>query len=173
MKQSQEKNNARLEAYLDGLLKANIPTLRKAMAIALKPIPETTIEKWSEENLYLPPEMTAEPGKYRMSRTPYIREICECLHPLSKYNEIVFVAAAQVSKTQLMINNIMFNIANAPANMLFGFSNDTQKDNFVQSRLNPFIDANPVIKEKIFSRRRGESGDTKNKKMFAVGQKNY
>ena len=163
------KNNGLLEEYLNNLLKSNYPVLEDALLNALKPIPETTIEEWSQENLYLPPEMTAEPGKYNMGRTPYIREICECLHPLSQYSEIIFVAAAQVSKTQLMINNIMFNIVNAPANMLFGFSNDTQKDNFVQSRLNPFFDANPAIKEKIFSKRRGESGDTKNKKMFAGG----
>lgn len=167
MRQSQ-RTNAKLEDYLQNLLRANYPVLRDALANAIKPIPETTIEKWSE-GLYLPQEMTSEYGQYRMSRTPYIREICECLHPLSPYNEVIFVAAAQVSKTQLMMNNIFFNIVNAPANMLFGFSNEKQKDNFVQSRLNPFIDANPQIKAKIFSKRRGESGDTKDKKMFAGG----
>ena len=121
MRQSQ-RTNAKLEDYLQNLLRANYPVLRDALANAIKPIPETTIEKWSE-GLYLPQEMTSEYGQYRMSRTPYIREICECLHPLSPYNEVIFVAAAQVSKTQLMMNNIFFNIVNAPANMLFGFSN--------------------------------------------------
>lgn len=169
MPQSQERSNEQLENYLNNLLKANCPVLRDALANAIRPIPETTIEEWSEATLYLPQEMSSEYGRYSMARTPYIREICESLHPLSKYNEVIFCASAQVGKTQLMINNIMFNIVNAPANMLFGFSNDTQKDNFVQSRLNPFIDANPEVKEKIFSKRRGESGDTKNKKMFAGG----
>lgn len=168
MMQSEARDNAKLEEYLDNLIKANYPTLQKAMAQAIKPIPETTIEEWSE-TLYLPLEMTSEMGRYSMARTPYIREICECLHPLSPYNEVVFVAAAQIGKTQLLLNNIMFNIVNAPANMLFGFSNDTQKTNFVQSRLNPFIDANPQIKEKIFSKRKGERGDTINRKMFSGG----
>ena len=139
------------------------------MAQAIKPIPEITIKEWCEDNLYLPVEMSSQYGKYDMGLTPYIAEICECLHPLSKYNEIVFVASAQVGKTQLMINNIFFNVVNAPSNMLFGFSNDEQKNNFVQSRLNPFIDANPKIKEKIFSKRKGEKGDTKSRKMFAGG----
>ena len=111
MRQSQ-RTNAKLEDYLQNLLRANYPVLRDALANAIKPIPETTIEKWSE-GLYLPQEMTSEYGQYRMSRTPYIREICECLHPLSPYNEVIFVAAAQVSKTQLMMNNIFFNIVNA------------------------------------------------------------
>lgn len=163
-----QKNSA-LEKYLDNLLKANYPVLQEALGNAIRPIPETTIKDWCEENLYLPQEMSSNYGKYDMGLTPYIAEICQCLHPLSQYNEIVFVAPAQIGKTQLMINNIFFNVVNAPANMLFGFSNDEQKNNFVQSRLNPFIDANAVIKDKIFSKRKNEKGDTKSKKMFAGG----
>ena len=162
-------NESAIEAYLNKLLKQNVPVLRKAMAQALRPIPETTIKDWSEQNLYLPREMTSREGKYDMSLTPYIAEICECLHPLSQYNEIIFMASAQSGKTQLMINNIMFNISNAPANMLFGFSNEEQKNNFVTSRLNPFIDANPVVKEKLFARRKGERGETRSRKSFAGG----
>lgn len=163
------QGNSALEKYLDNLLKANYPVLQEALGNAIKPIPEIAIKDWCEENLYLPMEMTSNYGRYDMGLTPYIAEICQCLHPLSHYNEIIFVAPAQIGKTQLMINNIFFNVVNAPANMLFGFSNDEQKNNFVQSRLNPFIDANPVIKDKIFSKRKGEKGDTKSKKMFAGG----
>ncbi len=164
-----QANESKLEQYLGTLLKRNIPVLREALATALKPIPEIKIKDWCEQNLYLPMEMTSRYGKYDMSLTPYMEEICECLHPLSPYNEVVLDAAAQVSKTQIMINVISFCLVNAPANMLFGFSNEEQKNNFVQSRLNPFIDANPIIKDKIFSKRKGEKGDTKSKKMFAGG----
>ena len=160
---------AKLEAYLDNLLLENKPVLLGNMAQAIKPIPEIKIKDWCEENLYLPKEMSARYGKYSMALTPYLDEICDCLHPLSQYNEIVWMASTQVSKTQLMVDVISFNMVNAPSNMLFGFSNDEQKTNFVQSRLNPFIDANPIIKEKIFSKRKGEKGDTKSRKMFAGG----
>lgn len=162
-----QSNN--LESYLHNLLKANYPVLREAMADSLKPIPEIKIKDWCEENLVLPVEMSSQRGRYSMAITPYIDEICDCLHPLSQYNEVIFMASSQIGKTQLMINVIFYDVVNAPANMLFGFSNDEQKNNFVQSRLNPFIDANDVIKNKIFSKRKNEKGDTKSKKMFAGG----
>ena len=154
---------------LDKIHKQNLETFKNALLEALKPVPNISIADWCESNLVLPPEMTAEPGAYSLERTPYLKEILDCLHPSSPYNEIVFYAGTQLGKTQALICAISYLVANAPANMLFGFSNKDQKNAFVQERLNPFIDANPVLKSKFIARRKNEKAEKQNSKSFAGG----
>ncbi len=49
------------------------------VADALRPDPDHTVTSWAEENVILSSASAAEPGPYRVSRTPYAREIQDCL----------------------------------------------------------------------------------------------
>jgi len=143
--------------------------LRELFLSALKPVPDISITEWAEQNIILPPKVTAEPGPFRIDRTPYLREIMDCLHPENPINEIIVWSGTQLGKTQSIFNSIMFNIVNAPAGMLFGFSNTEEMRKMIQNRFDPIVDANPMIRERIFAQRAGRSGDTLNFKDFPGG----
>jgi phage terminase large subunit GpA-like protein len=55
-----------------------IDTLLSAFFRGLKPDPILTVSEWADEFRMLP-STVAEPGKFRMSRTPYNKEIADHL----------------------------------------------------------------------------------------------
>jgi phage terminase large subunit GpA-like protein len=61
---------------------------------------------------------SAEPGRYRTSRTPYMREIMDALSPSDPAQRVVFMKAAQVGATEAGNNMIGFVISHAPGPML-------------------------------------------------------
>ena len=52
----------------------NIRELRKFLREAIKPVERIDVDEWAEKYGRLP-SSSAEPGKYRTDRTPYMREV--------------------------------------------------------------------------------------------------
>ena len=46
-----------------------------------KPDRILTVSEWADANITLSTKDSSEPGPYRTARTPYAREIMECLSP--------------------------------------------------------------------------------------------
>ena len=68
-----------------------------AFAAALQPDPELTISQWSDEYRVLSRVSAGEPGRWRTSRTPFLREIIDCLSPSSPYSRVAFMKPAQIT----------------------------------------------------------------------------
>jgi phage terminase large subunit GpA-like protein len=64
------------------------------------------------------PKDAAEPGPYRIDRTPPARRILQVLSPRHPAKRIVIKGASQMLKTQVSINALMAWAHRAPANML-------------------------------------------------------
>lgn len=142
--------------------------LTKQFLEAVKPTPLLSVSEFCDANLILP-SSNAESGRYRTSRTPYMREPMDAMGPSSHYRKIIFRAGTQVGKTQLILNNIDFYVVNMPSPMLFVFSNDGEGKKMVNTRIDPMIDCNPQLRERISSPKRGASGDTDKMKLFPGG----
>ena len=56
----------------------------------IRPDPILTVSEWADEHRVLPPQASAEPGPWRTARTPYLREIMDCLSVTSPIVEVVF-----------------------------------------------------------------------------------
>ena len=52
-----------------------------AMAEGFKPDPMLTVSEWADENRYLSSVASSEPGRWHTERTPYLKEIMDCLSP--------------------------------------------------------------------------------------------
>lgn len=70
--------------------------LKKVLANAVKPIPRMTVKEWANTYLKLP-STSAEPGKFKSSRTPYLEEVMECFTD-NNVSKIVVKSASQVGK---------------------------------------------------------------------------
>ena len=66
----------------------------------LEPEQEITVSEWADQHRYLSGKSSAEPGRWRTERTPYLREIMDELSPRSSTQRVVFMAGAQVGKTE-------------------------------------------------------------------------
>ena len=70
-----------------------------AFAAGLRPDPVLTVSEWADENRMLPSRASAEPGPWRTSRTPYLREIMDTLSVVDPTEMIVVMKGAQIGAT--------------------------------------------------------------------------
>lgn len=70
-----------------------------------RPPPKLTLSEWADSFRQLPRESAAEPGRWRTSRTPYAREPMDCVSD-ARVGDIVIKSAAQMLKTELLLNTI-------------------------------------------------------------------
>ena len=86
----------------------------RSLTDGLTPDPLMTVAEWADSYRILSGRAAAEAGKYRTSRTPYMREIMENLSPSSPVERVVFMKAAQTGATEAGNNFIGFVIHQAP-----------------------------------------------------------
>ena len=82
----------------------------RAWGNGLRPDPDLTVSEWADRHRMLSGRASAEPGRYRTVRTPYMREIMDRLSPGDAAQRIVFMKAAQVGATEAGNNWIGFAI---------------------------------------------------------------
>ena len=83
----------------------------------LEPEPQLTVSQWADRHRVLPTE-NAEPGPWRTSRVPYLREIMDALSTSSPVERVVFMKGAQTGGTEAALNAIGYWIAHAPGVIL-------------------------------------------------------
>ncbi len=66
----------------------------------LRPDPLLTVSEWADQFRMLSQTASAEPGRWRTDRTPYLREIMDCLSTSSGVEKVVFMKGAQVGGTE-------------------------------------------------------------------------
>ena len=71
-----------------------------AAASGVRPDPLLTISQWTDQYRTLSLRASAEPGPWRTDRTPYLREMMDCLSPSSPIERTVFMKGAQIGGTE-------------------------------------------------------------------------
>lgn len=96
---------------------------------------------WSDRYRFLPRETSAEFGRWRTSRFPFLRRIMDCLSPQSRCKSLVVIKGAQLGITETMINWIMYVADQNPGPIVYLQGTlDAVKD-FNSQKLKPAIDA--------------------------------
>lgn len=141
-----------------------------ALATHCRPVPNLTVSQWADKYRYLPRESAAEPGPWSTDRTPYLREIMDCLSPYSGISRVVFMKPAQVGGTEAAINLAGFIVHLDPANMLIVQPTiEVARDKFSKLRIAPTIAATPVLRSRITARSMKDSGNTLMMKEYPGG----
>ena len=71
-----------------------------AAAAGARPDPLLTLSQWADRYRWLSPRASAEHGHWRSERTPYLREIMDCLSPSSLIERVAFMKGAQIGGTE-------------------------------------------------------------------------
>lgn len=140
-----------------------------AFADGLRPDPDLTVTEWSDLHRMLPKKSSSEPGKYRSSRTPYLREVMDALSNGSGVSEIVVVKATQLGFTECG-NNWFGYVADAsPGPMMMIFPTAELAKDHSKQKLQPTIMETPRLKGKVKEHRTRDSGNTIQTKEFPGG----
>lgn len=142
--------------------------LRRVWSDAIRPDPVYTIDEWADRERYLPPSTSAEPGRWRTSRTPYLREPMRALSPGTPIEQVTLVFGAQLGKTEVLLNYVGHGIAASPSPMLLVQPTVDTAEKFSKMRLQPMIEASPTIAALISDRSR-DSSSTLTLKEFPGG----
>jgi len=112
---------------------------------------------------------SAEPGPWRTSRTPYLREPMDCLSTGNPTQRVVMMFAAQTGKTECGSNWLGYVIDHAPGPMLCVQPTVEMAKRLSKQRLESMINETPCLMEKISPARSRDSGNTLFSKEFAGG----
>jgi len=135
----------------------------------LEPDPLLTVSEWADRHRMLAARASAEPGRYRTARTPYMREIMDALSPAHSCRRVVFMKAAQVGATEAGNNWIGFAIHQAPGPMLAVQPTVELAKRNSRQRIDPLIEESPVLRARVKPARSRDSGNTMLSKEFAGG----
>jgi phage terminase large subunit GpA-like protein len=135
----------------------------------MKPEPRLTVSEWADLHRYLSSTSSSEPGRWRTSRTPYLRKIQDYLSSASIVQEIILMKGAQLGLTEAGFNWIGYIIDIAPAPTLMVQPTDAMVKRASKMRFDPMIEATPRLRDKIKTARSRDSGNTMTQKDFPGG----
>ena len=135
----------------------------------LKPIPLLKVSEWADLNRYLTTESAAEPGRWKTSRTPYLKDIMDCLSPNSPYIEVVFMKGVQIGGSESALNVMATFIDNAPCPIMYVMPTIDMARSFSTGRVDPMLENCPSLREKIRPAREKDSGNTQFVKRYYGG----
>ncbi len=140
-----------------------------AFAEGLAPDPDSTVSEWADEHRALSEVASAEPGRWRTTRTPYLREVMDCLSPAHPAERVVVMAGAQIGKTECGNNWIGYVIHRSPGPMLMVQPTVEVAKRVSKQRIAPMIEATPALRERVAESRTRDSGNTVQLKEFNGG----
>jgi len=107
-----------------------------------------TVSQWADKFRYLNAVTSAEPGRWKTSRTPYLKGIMDAFtDPFVE--EITVMAASQVGKTEAMFNMLGFIIDQDPGPTLIVLPRENDAKSVSCNRVMPMIEGSYVLREHL------------------------
>ncbi len=136
---------------------------------AFRPDPRLTITTWADKYRILPSESSAERGRYRSDRVPYMVEIMDELSPWGKPEEVVLMGPTQIGKTEAA-NNLLFAVADLwPGPCLMALPTIDLAKKHSKKKIQPSVRAVPRLADKVSDEKSRASGNTILLKEFPGG----
>lgn len=130
--------------------------------------------KYAEKNRTLSSDVSTIQGKFNYRITPYLREIIDTLSPYNPAKVVAVMKSAQIGFTEgVIVNGILWIIANHPGNIMALSANDDLSKEMVESRLDQGIAScgiSHLIRPNTIRARNNRTGDTSKSKEFAGGR---
>ena len=110
------------------------------------PPPELSISQWADEYRRIPPEASAEPGRWYTDRAPYQRGMQDAVKASER---VVMMTSAQIGKTEILLNAIGYYVDREPSPILLLQPTLEMGEAFSKERLVPMIRDTPCLNARI------------------------
>lgn len=153
------------------MLKTALATMgdrRRAFCRGSQPEPRQTVAEYADEHIKLP-SSASEPDQWRTSRTPFLKEIMECLSPRHRCHKVIAQKPVQIGMTTTAVIWACFTMDRSPTNMLFFEPDIDLAKDVVKDKIDPIIEATPAMRGKVKQARSRASGNTTYRKDFLGG----
>lgn len=151
---------------------ADLDARRQQFFAGLRPDPLETVAEWSDAHVKLPSKV-AEPGRWRTSRTPFLREIMECLSSSHPCTDITLMKCVQIGGTQIGVNWIGYVIDRAPTAMLVFEPTKELAKKISKEKVKDMLELTDCLRGKVRDPRERDSGNNTFTKEFLGGFVNF
>lgn len=128
-----------------------------------------SVSDWADKYRVLSSKSASEPGRWRTARTPYLKEIMDCLSPKSPIQKVVFMKGAQIGGTECGNNWIGYIMHKAPGPIMAVSPTVEMAKRNSRQRIDPLIEDCPALKNVVSSPRSRDKGNTMLSKDFMGG----
>jgi phage terminase large subunit GpA-like protein len=143
--------------------------IERAARNGARPEGKRTVSEWADEFRMLTTRSSPEPGRWRTSRTPYLKQVMDCLSPSDAAEIVVLMSGSQVGKTEAGNNWIGYSIHLAPGPMMAVQPTTELAQRNSKQRIAPLIEDCPALRSRVKESRSRDSGNTVLAKEFPGG----
>lgn len=137
---------------------------------AVRPRKRMTVSEWADgAPRMLSLEGSAEPGEWRTSRTPYLREIMDQLSEHSRAKKVVFKKASQVGGTEVGSNWLGYIMAYAKGPVAVVMPTEKALQDWMSQKFEPMAAETPAVREVLASRSNRSADNNAGRKKFVGG----
>ena len=148
---------------------AALAAILQSCVEGLRPDEPLSVAEWSDKYRVLNQRSSAEPGPWRTSRVPYLRDILDDLSQDSPVERVTFMKSAQVGGTEAGNNWIGYIISHAPGPTMVVQPTVDLAKRWSRQRLAPMISDMPILHRRVKESRARDSGNTVLSKEFDGG----
>lgn len=142
-------------------------TLNRVRSKAAPP-PKLSISQWCDKFLYLPSESASEAGKFYCARFPWEREVLDAPQDPT-VAEMVLRWAKQLGKSQVLQGIAAYYAHWEPSPLLYKLPSKTAAEQNSKERLEPLIQATPVLRALMGEKIGRDTGQTILLKKYSGG----
>lgn len=133
-----------------------------------RPPERISVSEWADKYRMMSPENSAEAGRWRTARTPYVQEMMEAFRD-PKVHRIVVMASSQIGKTEMMLNMLGYIIDQAPGGILYIVPTVDFAKDFSKRRIAPMIRDTKKLRDKVAEAKSRDGDNTVLKKSYPGG----
>lgn len=122
----------------------------ECLAVATRcaaPRGDMTVSQWADQHREITAKQGGERGRWRTSRTPYLREIMDCLSPQSRVHDVVVMKSSQVGVSEACVNWLGFCMTEAPSPTMVMMPTLEMRDAWKVQKLNPMFTDTAVVRD--------------------------
>lgn len=128
-----------------------------------------SVSEWADRYRVLASDTSAESGKWKTSRTPYLKEIMDCLSQNNTPKRVVFMKGAQIGGTEAGQNWIGYIIHHVPGPTLYVNPTIEMAKRVSKTRITPMIEKTRVLAKCVAAPKSRDTGNTILQKDFKGG----
>lgn len=146
-----------------------LPDLLRIAARAIAPKTRLTPSEWADLHRWLSSKQSNEPGKWRTSRNPMLREIMDSFALHSPVREVWVMKSSQVGVTEAMVNVIGYYMHHEPCPIMVLMPTESERDKWKAQKLNPMIQETECIREMLGGLKSRDAANSKEMVDFPGG----
>lgn len=142
----------------------------EAFLKAFKPRSKLTGSQWADLYRYVAPGTSPEPGEWRTSRVPYLREPLDAMTD-RQTETVVMCCSSQIGKSEVLLNAMGFYVDQEPAPQLMLQPTLEAAESFSKERIDPTFRYSPGLADKLEEGKDGRG--TSRKSSTTIRMKHY